>query len=356
MTMTGGFFFKQLGYSDNAIGSILLWTSPKPSSMQMEHFSMSAKSRVLYLSCLFETCAVSYGTIANANNVQTPQCQTLFAGKNIPAGSVCVTNSDTELLVSYTTIGDWYLDDVHLFVGSSLSLVPATKTGNPKIGHFPYIVEDVDLQQYDFSLPLGDFGASLPCAAAKFLAIAAHAALVRSDNYGNTYQTETAWAEGQLLTTKGSRATSFSYTTRCPPDSSSYSCETAFGLGDTSFVDLGITNNRWGWQLTVRNPSNGSVPLYAGAALNDITKGTHVGDVFYSSNGSTLDITYVTSGSWRLKTTHIFANDTSTTKVAPGQFGNTHDKLGYVTTDIYSISVAGNPLYVVAHADVCTAR
>ena len=48
-------------------------------------------------------------------------CQPLLAGKTIEAGTVCVKNDTQYLYVTYTTTGDWYLDDLHLFVGASLA-------------------------------------------------------------------------------------------------------------------------------------------------------------------------------------------------------------------------------------------
>lgn len=296
---------------------------------------------------------------AAAEQLAPAQCQTLYAGKSIDAGSVCVTNDRTHIHVTYATTGAWYLDDLHLFVGTSLSLMPATKTGNPKIGNFPYVIEDQDTQSHTFSIPLGDLGAQDPCSLPTSLAVAAHAAVVRRDASGIVYQTETGWANGTQMNVKGSWAMYFSYTTKCPqsedPDPETLRCETAYAFGDQTFVDLGITNARWGWQITVPAGTSDSRPIYAGAGQNDLSKGTYVGDLVYSYDGAFLTVTYQMYGGWVMKKTHVYADDTSVTTTAPGRYGNQHE-LADTSGDSYALSVSGNPIYIVAHAEACTAN
>jgi len=71
--------------------------------------------------------------------------QTLFAGQTINAGTVSYDDIDTDndnqedaLQITYSTTGGWELTEVHFFIGSSLSEMPTTKSGNPQIGLFPY--------------------------------------------------------------------------------------------------------------------------------------------------------------------------------------------------------------------------
>jgi hypothetical protein len=217
----------------------------------------------------------------------TPECTKLYAGKSTEAGTICVTNDLESLYVTYSTTGDWYLDDVHPFVGATLATMPVTKTGNPKIGNFPYVVENLNTQMYTFTVPLGDFGAADPCVSPKKIAIAAHAALIRRDTAGVIYQTETGWANGTQLNIKGSWAMYFEYTTRCPPQNGpvTYSCETAFAFGDQTFADLGnIRNARWGWQITVDQSTSGYMtPIYAGAAGRAVDQGGDVIDMYLQS-------------------------------------------------------------------------
>lgn len=301
------------------------------------------------LTTLLACTALGLGALFNglASAEAAPTCQTLYAGKTTNAGSVCVDNDADYLTVTYTTTGDWWIDDAHLFVGTSLSQMPQTSVGNPKIGNFPYRAEDLDSQKHEIRIPLGDFK---PYTCGTVLTLAAHAALYRRDAAGTIYQTETGWASGTRMTTKGSWATYFTYAIQCP---STLRCETAYALGDVTFIQLGITDSRWGWQNTVPASTSGSRKIYAGAAQNDLNKGTYVGDLTYSYTGSVLNLTYQMFSGWSMKKTHVYADESPVATIAPGKYGNQHS-LTNAATDSYTIGVTGNPIYVVAHAEACT--
>ncbi|OAD90127.1 hypothetical protein A7A78_07875 [Aequorivita soesokkakensis] len=106
----------------------------------------------------------------------------LMAGQHYDSGNVEVAIDGENLLVTYTMEGDWVLNATHLFVGEC-SERPANKSGNPKIGHFPYAATHAQgTTSYTYSIPI----ASLP----NCLCIAAHAEV--SGPSGN----ETAWGAG----------------------------------------------------------------------------------------------------------------------------------------------------------------
>ncbi len=286
-----------------------------------------------------------------------PACNTLYAGQTIDAGTVCSDNDSDFLTVTYTTVGGWTLSEVHLFVGHSLVEMPQTKTGNPKIGNFPYTDDANGATTYTFRLPLGDFQASC----GSVLTLAAHA-VVSKVNADGSVRTETAWGAGTRMVAKGNWATYFSYTVQCPPPppTACTRTETAFAFGEQTFADVGLINDRrWGWQLTVRAGVSGSTPIYAGAGGNDISKGTHVGTLTYMYSGGMLNLTYtMLSNSYSMSTTHLYANDANITTSAPGRFGNLHENLpAGTTTDSYSIPAVDTNgdgiIFVVAHAEVC---
>ncbi|WP_131811158.1 hypothetical protein [Aequorivita soesokkakensis] len=105
-----------------------------------------------------------------------------MAGQHYDSGNVEVAIDGENLLVTYTMEGDWVLNATHLFVGEC-SERPANKSGNPKIGHFPYAATHAQgTTSYTYSIPI----ASLP----NCLCIAAHAEV--SGPSGN----ETAWGAG----------------------------------------------------------------------------------------------------------------------------------------------------------------
>ena len=283
-------------------------------------------------------------SLALSQAVRADGCQTLYAGQNTDVGSVCMSVDDGYLVVTYSTTGDWTLQEVHLFVGNSFDEMPRNRAGNPQIGLFPY-ADLADGNEYVFRLPLADFG---DCG--DTLAVAAHAVVATSLADGSVV-TETAWGDGDRIVRRGNWATWYQYTIDCNGNGGGGVCETAFAVGDMTLNDLGIT--RWGWQITVEVGEYLTAPLYAGAAQNDLSKGTLVGDVEVYYDGGTLFVTYITLPGFGLDETHVYAGDVYVDTGAPGQFGNQNSNLGGAGTDQYVIPLVANPAYVVAHAVVC---
>lgn len=295
---------------------------------------------------LLLTSALFMNPIAHAE-----QCQTLFAGQSIEVGSVCVENDADNVYVTYTTAGDWEMSELHLFVGTDFSQLPTNKKGNPQIGHFPFVASNVG-HSYTFTLPLADLAATC----SSNFAIAAHAVV------GNGISTETAWGEGDRITSQGSWATWFAYQATCPDndDDEPLTCsntETGFALGQDTFNSLNVGNaNRWGWQLTVVNNESGSTPIYAGAGQNNINNGDYVGDLqYYYSNGTFL-ATFNAASGYAWNATHLYADDVIVATTAPGQFGNQESFVSPSATSHYVVSIMpadAQLIYVVAHAEVC---
>jgi hypothetical protein len=329
---------------------------------------MALTNRLKLIVFLAVALAVVFAGSAQAD-LQVDSCQTLYAGQNIDAGTVCVeVFGDDLLLVTYETKDGWELTEAHLWVGDNLADMPQTKNGNPKVGNFPYHSGDITgSTSYEFTIPLTDLGgddfATSLCDKTFF--VAAHAAL-RKDNGTGGYQTETGWADGDRMVQRGNWATYFEFQFLC--DDANGKCETAFAfyepddenrpgniaLRDIVDVETGepITN-RWGWQIEVHEGDNVvSKPIYAGAGQNDTSKGTLVGELVYSYDGITLIVSYVMHEGVTLDETHLFVDTEETQTGAPGQFGYSHD-LSDASTDTYTITISGNPIYIVAHAVVC---
>lgn len=116
----------------------------------------------------------------SANEVQTE----IIAGQHILAGYINVSIIDDVVTVSYNTIGDWTIEETHLFVGDLASL-PTNGGGNPKIGRFPY----------SDTHPPGTTNVVYPTIELlpnECVYIAAHAVVTNTV----TGQTETAWGYG----------------------------------------------------------------------------------------------------------------------------------------------------------------
>jgi hypothetical protein len=117
------------------------------------------------------------------NDLQTD----LIAGQNIYVGLMDVTVTDGNVTVVYSTDGDWIIEETHLYIGD-LNNLPATGSGDPKIGHFPY--KGVHTNYTTFVSYTGPALVEGECTY-----IAAHAVVTNVV----TGQTETAWGDGEPL-------------------------------------------------------------------------------------------------------------------------------------------------------------
>jgi hypothetical protein len=279
-------------------------------------------------------------------------CVTLVAGRNLDVGTVCTSIVGDDLVVTYETTGDWTLHRAHLWIGTSLDDLPRTGSGRIRLQDFPYVTDALgDVTSHSFLVPLAALGGE-PAVCDETFHLVAHAVVRRPRSNGG-WKTRHAYGDGIRLGKCKKGARSFDLTLVCdgdPPGPGE--CETAFAVGDQTFVELGLTPSRWGWQITIHLNEELDAPLYAGAAQNDLTRGVHVGTLRYHHDGTRLRVLYEMFDGYTLAKTHVYAGTTPTTTIAPGQFGHGHD-LGAATTDLYEIPLGGPPAYLVAHAVVC---
>jgi hypothetical protein len=140
----------------------------------------------------------------------------LIAGQHTDVGSVSVELEDLvgndgvvdTLSVTYDTEDGWRLDQTHLYVENQENPdMPANKKGNPKIGNFPYVSENVYDTTKRVEIPLDEFGdlEGMLCESGMSVNLdaemAAHASVL-NDSLGQ----ETAWADGDQIAVKGSWA------------------------------------------------------------------------------------------------------------------------------------------------------
>lgn len=119
------------------------------------------------------------------------QTVTLYAGQTITMGTLTYANDANNLYITYTTDADWYMTEVHLYVGSK-ALTPLSGGGTPSPGRFPIgstFSKSNLAQTVNYTIPLS----SLPTSG---VIIAAHAAVIRADVDGDVVAKETAWAAG----------------------------------------------------------------------------------------------------------------------------------------------------------------
>ena len=132
----------------------------------------------------------------------------LYAARTAEIGQVVLRVEESGLVLSYSTSGDRPMREVHAWVGRELSEMPQTRTGNPKVGRFPYKAEDLDTVN-DYAFPLSGIAQEPQELCGATLYAAAHAAVEAED------EDESAWAGGERLVERGNWATYFSVELSC---------------------------------------------------------------------------------------------------------------------------------------------
>lgn len=298
-------------------------------------------------------------------------CTELMVGQSTDAGSVCASVSGNDLTITYATEGGWQLTETHLWVGSQWAQMPQTRTGNPKIGGFPYASGPLNgATTYTSTVDLRAFGlsAEMTSCAALNLFVAAHAG-VRKMNADGSYRSETGWGDGVSLVDRGSWAEGFAITINCFEDSApvDYRYETAFAFGSalaTCFTGFDLDGDgtrdfsRWGWSNGPLTNGTYTFDLYAGAGQCVLGNGTRVGTLTVTYAGSVATVVFSMLPGFVMDETHLFIGNEVLARdrnneytVAPGQFGRQHD-LTAATTDSYTVTGLSGTIYVVAHAVV----
>ncbi|CAB9509636.1 expressed unknown protein [Seminavis robusta] len=148
----------------------------------------------------------------------------------------------------------------------------------------------------------------------------------------------------------------------------SQGCETAFAYhqaSGTCFSDLGLGINRWGWSIGPISPDSSvkhEYEIYAGAAGCDTDKGTKVGTLEFTYDGSQAHAKYMADGNYIFEETHFYLgtksvphDDNGNPTVAPGQYTAVHDVCENSKVDniVFDLTPAWGDIYIIAHAVSC---
>jgi hypothetical protein len=117
-----------------------------------------------------------------------PFTDPLLAAGSIPAGTVTVSNDQTNLYVAFATTGDFMISRLDVAVATTLAGIPQSG-GQPNLSQFPYRQTfSPDVTSFTFTIPLGTitFGTTVY--------VAAHASL---DSASQGHQQ--AWGAGTLF-------------------------------------------------------------------------------------------------------------------------------------------------------------
>jgi hypothetical protein len=118
---------------------------------------------------------------------------------------------------------------------------------------------------------------------------------------------------------------------------------------------LRLTQNRWGWAINLQDQAAHTYNIYAGAGLNNTSKGVLVGTLDVQWTGQSVTVTYHMLGGFSIEEVHIYANDVKPTKVAPGQYGYIDATPGVSSYGPVSFSVSdtnGDGIWLIGHAIV----
>ena len=126
------------------------------------------------------------------------------------------------------------MSESHVYAGP-LSGAPKTKTGNPKIGNFPFkSTHSPAVNAYTYSIPLNKLGAD------KCIVVATHAVVSKINSNGSITNQETAWGAGTQFNSSGSWASYIPYCTCAEGNSGTVPTEnpTTPPVGGTD-IDMG---------------------------------------------------------------------------------------------------------------------
>jgi hypothetical protein len=138
-----------------------------------------------------------------------------------------------------------------------------------------------------------------------------------------------------------------------PPE---ISCETAYAKGPNATCFLDIPNkqgNNWGWTNYIAGAFTGtqSWPIYAGAGQCDVSKGTQVGTLDVTYNGTTVTVFYNINSGFTLDETHLWIGS-GMLPVKKGKYVSNPGGFNYNGQNPVSVNIAA-PFYIAAHSVVC---
>jgi len=309
------------------------------------------------------------GSMITACNSTTWQLNAGNTFKN--AGFVNVSNDNTNLYVTVNSTFGFQSgsENLKIWVGTNLDLLPSNTQGVAIPGQFPLKTTLASgVNEYTFIIPftaIEGYGGITDCTSKIYVFV--HGDVISDANGG----TDTAWG-GNSCTQSGTDGNkrwicSGVYQAKCctPPPPSGYT-QTAFAKGSWVFTSdkksnpenlssLNLTKNRWGWAINVKATGTTSYSIYAGAGLNNISKGKKVGTLNVDWNGSSVTVTYTMLPGYSMEGVHVYAGDFKPTTIAPGQYGNqaSFDPNATTYTETYTVSDSNaDGIWIIAHAGV----
>ena len=133
------------------------------------------------------------------------------------------------------------------------------------------------------------------------------------------------------------------------------SCETAYAKGLNAICFLDIPNkqgNNWGWTNKITESGSWNFPIYAGAGQCDESKGTLVGTLDISYDGTTVNVFYNIDSEYSLDETHLWVGTDLLPKNKKGKYISSPGQFPYNGQNPVSVNIT-TPFYIAAHSVVC---
>lgn len=254
----------------------------------------------------------------------------LLAGQEIYAGVVTMS-TDGEVLYLLVE-GEFDLNAVHVYLYEEGSELP---TKRPVPGQAPYVVEDIDGSLVELQIPLTEVSS---------YTLAVHVAFDEADEFTvSNVAGETAYAanEDAVFTGKGAWFYLVNFeviecdvtpeeapTLFIAAHAALTNSETAWALGDTSFIDAGISN-KWGWFVDVNQYGTTTFDIYYGAGRNNLDAGTLIGTLTVEYFEEYVVVTYSLTEPL-LEEAQLFVGFEAPTSGAPGSYDYKVENLGGV--------------------------
>lgn len=287
----------------------------------------------------------------NVTTTCAPASYPVISPDGATVATMVVSNTSTSLNLSFTAPAGCAMTNIYVWIGNDPAIVPTNIYDNVDVDAFPHKIAVASPgASVELSFPLSAISLpSDPCQQPLYI----FTKVFTDCGYG--------WPTGT-----GTHL-NFPYIAYrlCGLDCTVLEgCETAFAKGDYVFASdaranperlasLQLTRNRWGW--AIRRASTGTTVhnIYAGAGLNDTSRGTLVGTVSIVWDGTTATATYALASGVVMTEAHLYAGNTAPTTIAPGQFGNIASFSTPASSHTFTVPLSGSVAWFIVHAVVC---
>ena len=132
-------------------------------------------------------------------------------------------------------------------------------------------------------------------------------------------------------------------------------CETAYAKGPNAICFLDIPNkqgNNWGWTNEITESGSWNFPIYAGAGQCDESKGTLVGTLDVSYDGTDVTVFYNIDSEYSLDEIHLWVGTDLLPTNKKDKYISSPGQFPYNGQNDVTVTIAA-PFYIAAHSVVC---